>query len=62
MAKKITHAAVCGTKPSYILNISDAAKLAGYGPVHRLEFTNYRAAQDVANAVKAGMAKKEAAQ
>lgn len=58
MTSKIKHAFVAGAKPRYILHISEAAEQAGYGPVHRLEFTNYRAAQDVANAVKAGMTRK----
>lgn len=57
---KLNHAYVAGSKPRYILHISEAAELAGYAPVHRLEFTNYRAAQDVANAVKAGMSRKAA--
>lgn len=56
---KIKHAHVAGTKPRYILHISEAAELAGYGPLHRLEFNNYRVAQDVANLVKAGMTAKE---
>ena len=56
---KIKHAFVAGRKPRYILHISQDAGLAGYAPLHRLEFNNYRVAQDVANLVKAGMARKE---
>lgn len=56
---KIKHAFVSGLKPRYILHISQDAGLAGYEPLHRLEFDNYRIAQDVANVVKAGMARKE---
>ena len=57
---KVKHAFVTGTKPRYILRVHQDAGLAGYEPLHRLEFENYRIAQDVANLVKAGMAKKEA--
>lgn len=59
MTSHIQHAFVGGTKPRYILHISEAAELAGYAPLHRLEFTSYRAAQNVANAVKAAMAAKK---
>ena len=56
---KLKHAFVSGLKPRYTLHISQDAGLAGYAPLHRLEFNNYRIAQDVANVVKAGMARKE---
>jgi len=58
--KKVNHALVAGTKPRYVLHLSCAAEEAGYGPLHRLEFDQYRAAQDVANAVKAAMSLREA--
>lgn len=55
MTRKL-HAAVAGTRPVYKLIMSPEARAAGFYNLDGAPFTSYRAAQCIANAIKAYMA------
>ncbi len=56
---KIKHARVVSCGPTYKLILSLEAQMAGFTPLQLLVFPRYRAAQDIANAVKTSMAKRQ---